>query len=69
MLASLALGFLSIEVGMKLSISTIVINDLYQNSNSYFSISQTEASWYGKSNYFINNTYNSIEYLIIMTYL
>lgn len=47
-LAVAAQNVISIELGMGLATPTIVIKDLYQNSSSSFSISQTEASWYGQ---------------------
>ncbi|KAL4143638.1 hypothetical protein QTP88_005950 [Uroleucon formosanum] len=46
-LATIAQSFLFIGLGMNLSISAIVIRDLYGNPNSEFSITITEASWYG----------------------
>lgn len=46
-LATIAQSFLFIGLGMNLSISAIVIRDLYRNPNSEFSITTTEASWYG----------------------
>ncbi|CAI6363485.1 unnamed protein product [Macrosiphum euphorbiae] len=46
-LATIAQSFLFIRLGMNISISVIVIHDLYRNLNSEFSITTTEASWYG----------------------
>ncbi|KAF0773728.1 facilitated trehalose transporter Tret1-like [Aphis craccivora] len=46
-MATLAQSFLSIGLGMQLSISAIVIRHLQGNTESDFSISLTEASWYG----------------------
>ncbi|XP_050058357.1 facilitated trehalose transporter Tret1-like isoform X1 [Aphis gossypii] len=47
LLATIAQSFLSIGWGMQLSISAIVIRHLQGNTESDFSISLTEASWYG----------------------
>lgn len=47
-LATIAQSFLLIGLGMELSMSTIVIQNLYQNSNAKFSLSLNEASWYGE---------------------
>ncbi|XP_025205967.1 facilitated trehalose transporter Tret1-like [Melanaphis sacchari] len=45
-LATIAQSFLYIGLGMNVSMPAIVIRDLYQNPNSEFSITTTEASWY-----------------------
>lgn len=46
-LAVVAQSFLSIGMGMEFSISTIVIRVLHQKSKNDFSMSITEAAWYG----------------------
>lgn len=46
-LATMAQSFLLIRLGMELSISLIVIRDLYQNPNKEFPLTVTEVSWYG----------------------
>ncbi|CAI6342765.1 unnamed protein product [Macrosiphum euphorbiae] len=46
-LATIAQSCLSIGLGMELAIPAIVISHLYGNDKSDFSISLTEASWYG----------------------
>lgn len=43
----MAQSFLLIRLGMELSISLIVIRDLYQNPNKEFPLTVTEVSWYG----------------------
>eukprot|EP00102_Acyrthosiphon_pisum_P015845 XP_008186584.1 PREDICTED: facilitated trehalose transporter Tret1 isoform X2 [Acyrthosiphon pisum] len=45
--ATIAQSFLLINVGMEMAMSTVVIQQLYQNSESEFSLTLTEISWYG----------------------
>lgn len=47
-MATLAQSSLFVGLGMNLTIPAIVIRDLYNEANSEFSISMTEASWYGE---------------------
>lgn len=37
-----------VNVGMELSMSTLVIGSLYKNPNAEFELSAYESSWYGK---------------------
>ncbi|VVC25992.1 Sugar transporter, conserved site,Major facilitator superfamily domain,Major facilitator, sugar [Cinara cedri] len=46
-LATLAQSFLLIGLGMELTMPTVVIQEVYQNSKSQFSLTPTEVSWYG----------------------
>lgn len=45
--ATIAQSFLLIGLGMELGMPVIVIQQLYQNSDSEFSLTLTEISWYG----------------------
>jgi len=46
-LATIAQSFLFVGLGMNLTIPAIVIRDLYRQ-NDDFSLTMTEASWYGE---------------------
>lgn len=45
--ATIAQSFLLVGLGMELGMPTVVIQQLYQNSDSKFSLTLTEISWYG----------------------
>ncbi|CAI6371052.1 unnamed protein product [Macrosiphum euphorbiae] len=45
--ATTAQNFLLIGLGMEIGMPTIVIQQLYRNSDSEFSLTLTEVSWYG----------------------
>jgi len=45
--ATIAQSFLLIGMGMEIGMPTVVIQQLYQNSDSEFSLTLTEISWYG----------------------
>lgn len=48
MCATVAQSFLLVRLGMELTMSTIVIQDLYKNPKSDFSLTTEQVSWYGK---------------------
>jgi len=48
--ATIAQSFLLVGLGMELTMSTIVIQDVYNNQKSEFSLTTEEVSWYGKHN-------------------
>jgi len=48
--ATVAQSFLLVGLGMELTMSTIVIQDLYNNPKSEFSLTTEQVSWYGKHN-------------------
>ncbi|CAI6345707.1 unnamed protein product [Macrosiphum euphorbiae] len=45
--ATIAQSFLLMNVGMEMGMPTVVIQQLYQNSGSEFSLTLSEISWYG----------------------
>lgn len=45
--ATIAQSFLLVGLGMELTMSTIVIQDLYNNPKSEFSLTTSQVSWYG----------------------
>jgi len=45
--ATIAQSFLLVGLGMELGMPTVVIQQLYQNPDSDFSLTLTEISWYG----------------------
>ncbi|XP_025205280.1 facilitated trehalose transporter Tret1-like [Melanaphis sacchari] len=47
MCATIAQSFLLVGLGMELTMSTIVIQDLYNNPKSDFSLTTSQMSWYG----------------------
>lgn len=47
-LAVTAQSLLFMSLGMNLAIPTIVLREVYHQSNGEFLITTTEASWYGK---------------------
>lgn len=60
LMATIVQSLLLVNIGMELSMPTIVIGSLYQNSNAEFVLTNHESSWFGKKLNHINRTNHTL---------